>query len=522
MIKNIVIVGGGTAGWVSACVCLDKIPRNSDIKISVIEPKDIPIIGVGEATTNEFVALIKNSYHLGDEDEFLRETGSTYKLGIRHTDWHTVGQHYDNPNGFSTHNRVRFPQDSYDYLRIYHVAQNNMEHNAFLPNRAMIENKLYYIDVEPNNPYPEALGHIPGKRMFDYGDHAYHLATWETVDYLRKKCVATGRVNVVNDKVIDVIRDENGMVTKLKMEHTEIDGDFFIDCTGLKRTLIKENNKFVSFKNHFLLDTAVAFPEPYGEGEKIRTYTHAKAMKNGWMWESPTQNRMGRGYNFSSSLTSEEEVLKELEQEFGKEIDIKIRVKYESGHMEKTWVKNVLSTGLASSFIEPLEATSIHGTIKELKYFFENYFHGYLDMRGEAIQKSYNETISGFWWDVCDFILLHYQNSRQDSEFWRLSSHSDRLTDKLRNNLEVWKYRLPRPDDYHNGKRDSLMSLGNTLIYQTAIGMKLLNPELARKELEYYGLNDIVKEDMEHFKKLSSYIAPRMMDADQYYKTVLN
>lgn len=522
MIKHIIIVGGGTAGWTSACLCLDRIPKNSDIKITLIEPKDIPIIGVGEATTNEFVSLIKGSYHLGDEEEFLRETGSTYKLGIRHTDWHTVGKHYDNPNGFQTFNRVNFPISSYDYMRVYHIAQNHMEHNIFIPNRAMQENKLYYIDVEMNNPFPEVLGYVPGKRMYDFGDHAYHLATWETVDYLRKKCLATGRINIVNDKVLDVIRDENDIVTKLKMEHSTIEGDFFIDCTGFKRTLIAHKNKFISFKNNLLLDTAIAFPEEYKEGEKIRSYTHAKAMKNGWMWESPTQQRMGRGYNFCSELTSEEEVLKELEQQLGYVPDVKIRVKYDSGHMERTWVKNVLSTGLSSSFLEPLEATSIHGTIKELKYFFDNYFHGYIDMRGEAIQNSYNETISNFWSDVRDFILWHYQNTRQDSEFWRLSSHKDRLSDKLKFNMEVWKQKLPRPDDYHNGRRDSMMGLGNVLIYQTAIGMKLLDPELARKELDYYQLNEVIQNDMDYFKRLSAYVVPRMMSADEYYKKVLN
>lgn len=523
MIKHIIIVGGGTAGWATMCLALDRIHPRTNIKLTLIEPKDLPIIGVGESTTGLFPKLIKTCYHLGDEHEFLRETGSTYKYGIRHSDWRVIGEHFDNPNGFHTNNWVNYPQPEYDFLRIHHVAQNNMPHTIFLSNRAMAENKIYYVQgITPDNPYPNLLGSSAGDKFLDLNDHGYHLATWETVEYLRKKCMTTGRINLINDKVVDVIRDENDMVTKLKLEHGEVEADFFIDCTGFKRTLISHNNKFVSYKSNLLLDSAVAFPQVYQRGEKIRNYTHAKAMKNGWMWESPTQERMGRGYNYSSDLNTEDEILQELEEHFGYEVPVLARIKYNSGRMEKTWYKNVLATGLASAFLEPLEAASLHGTLREMEYFFENSFNGALDMRGDAVQNNFNEVIADFWDDVRDFMLWHYQNSRQDSEFWRQSSHKDRLSDKLRNNMEMWKYKMPRGDDYHNGKRESLMSLGNVLWYQTAIGMKILDPEVARKELEYFGLNPIIEQDMKHFKDMSDYILPKMMCTDEYYKTILN
>lgn len=522
MIKHIVIVGGGTAGWATMCLAIDRIHAHHNIKLTIIEPKDLPIIGVGESTTGQFPLLIKTCQHLGDEHEFLRVTGSTYKYGIRHSDWKFVGEHFDNPNGFITDNYTNYPQRNYDYLRIHHVAQNNMPHKIFLSNRAMAENKIYHIkNVPANNPYPEFIGNS-GSKFLDLGDHGYHLATWETVEYLRTKCLATGRINIVNDKVVDVIRDEKGMVTKLKLENSELEGDFFIDCSGFKRTLIKHENKFVPFKNHLLLDSAIAFPQLYKRGEKVKCYTHAKAMKNGWMWESPTQERMGRGYNYSSELNTEDEIMQELEEHFGYEVPVLARIKYDSGRMEKFWNKNVLSTGLASGFLEPLEAASLHSTLKQIEHFFETYFHGYLDMSDDVIQKRYNETIADFWDDIRDFMLWHYQNTRQDSEFWRQSSSPDRLSDKLKNNIEMWKYRLPREDDYHNGKRNSLLSLGNVLWYQTAIGMDLLDPELARKEIEYFGLQQNIDRDMEHFKKLSDYLIPLMTDTDDYYKTVLN
>lgn len=523
MIKHIVIVGGGTAGWATMCLAIDRISADHNIKLTIIEPKDLPIIGVGESTTGQFPLLIKTAKHLGDEAEFLRETGSTYKYGIRHSDWRVVGEHFDNPNGFATDNLTRYPTQDYDHLRIYHVAQNNMPHTAFLSNRAMAENKIYYMDYVPiANPYPGFLGKGGGPRFFDLNDHGYHLATWETVEYLRKKCLATGRINIINDKVVDVIRDENDMVTKLKLEHSEVEADFFIDCTGFKRTLIKHNNKFISYKNSLLLDSAIAFPQVYQRGEKIRCYTHAKAMKNGWMWESPTQERMGRGYNYSSDLNTEDEIMQELEEHFGYEVPVLARIKYDSGRMDKFWRKNVLSTGLASGFLEPLEAASLHSTMKQIEHFFEAYFHGHLNMSGEVIQDKYNETIADFWDDIRDFMLWHYQNSRQDSEFWRHSSHADRLSDKLRGNMELWKIRLPRNDDYHNGKKGSLLTLGNILWYQTAIGMKLLDPKLAQQELDYFGLNDVVKHDMKHYTELSDYMLPKLMDTDEFYKTVLN
>ena len=517
-VKSIVVVGGGTAGWLAATLLIDRIPPHAGTKITLVESKDIPVIGVGESTTAQLRYLLRNTHYLRNEEDFLVETGATYKYGILHEDWHTVGESFVSPLGGDFDNVTRFPHDKYDYMRIYHIAK-KFDYRHVYQSRCMIDSKVFYVEGERNNPYPEYIRES-GYTFLDTTDVAYHIDAYETGAFFRRKAVETGKIERVEGTIKEVKRDENGYVESLILEDgTHISGDLFFDCTGFSRVLKSEDNKFVSYSDKLLLDGAVLFPKEVYEGEEIRTYTKAKAMKNGWAFEIPLQRRLGRGYNFSSSFTDETKVVDELNEVYGEE-DVNVRgvIKYEPGRLSRFWDKNVVYTGISSGFLEPLEATTIHSTIKQVEHFLEVYYSDLIDVRNDALRNQYNRDMEYFYDDLRDLIIFHYQNTRQDTDFWVESSKSDKLSDKLARNMELWKTRMPRIQDFSDGPMINFLGLGNALWYQVAMGMHILDSDLAQKELEYYGLLSLAEKEFKDAVNVADYLTSRSMPAKDFYK----
>jgi tryptophan halogenase len=359
-IKNIVIVGGGTAGWSTAHQFLNK--SFSKTKVIVISTKEIPIIGVGESTTGTFRNLINLSNNVTNtsEIEFLKETKSTFKIGIKHSNWHTIGDYFYSPLGDDYHNDVNFPIFNYDDYRVYHIA-NNLNYNNSFQSILMNKNKLPII----NNKFVQN------------NSIAYHLDTYKVGQYLKRKAIKlTDRCSYVEGKVANTIFDKNGYLTDIITDNNQkISGDLFIDCSGFSKLLMnKFNNQWVSYKDNLLVNRAMPFYVENKKDEPIRNYTHAWAQKNGWLWEIPTQERLGCGYVYSDNHTTPEKAQEEIEKILGHKIEPLNDIKFEAGRFSKFWIKNVLSTGLSSAFVEPLEATSIHATTVQITHFIENYF----------------------------------------------------------------------------------------------------------------------------------------------------
>lgn len=515
-VNHIVIAGGGNTGWLVAATLIDRIPIGSNTKITLVESPDVPIIGVGESTTAQMRKLVRNAYFLGNEDEFLRETGSTYKYGIVHSDWQTVGKKFYSPIGGDFYNETRFPNENYDYMRVYHIAE-NLPYDYVYQSQCMAASKVFYVNGEKDNPYKDFIGES-GYSMLKTTDVAYHLDSYKVNEYIRKKCLGTKRITRVEATIKEAVRDHDGHVQYLKLSNgEEVSGDLFFDCSGFSRVLKLDSNKFNSYKDTLLLDTAIVFPESNQENTEIKTYTHAKAMKNGWMFEIPLQERTGRGYNFSSSHTSIEEAEKEVEEMYGKEIEVKKVINFEPGSVEVFWDKNVISSGIASGFFEPLEATTIHASLKQVEHFIEVYYHDSIDLKNKSLADQYNREMKYFYQDLHDFILFHYQNTRKDTAFWVDASSKDKLSDKLKSNFEMWKTRTPRVDDYSDGKMNNALGLGSTLWMQIGIGMNLFNSSLAKKELEYYNLYGAAKTTFKNMKDFSAYAIPKSMSASAYY-----
>ena len=336
-----------------------------------------------------------------------------------------------------------------------------------------------------------------------------------------------GQPEDTNDVVKGFKQDENGFVKYLTTKSgRKIKGDMFVDCTGFARVLIDkvEENKWVSYKDNLLVDSALNFNYKREEGEPIKNYTHAWAQKNGWCWEIPTQTRMGCGYVFSSQYTNfdkaHDEISKAVKKRYGKKIDVQRQIKFNTGRYEKFWVKNVLSSGLSSAFIEPLEATSIHATIMQVNHFIENYYKEDMPFKINELQDQYNGEMTMMWDNIRDFIIYHYITPRKDSKFWIDSNKEKRRSPKLKRLMKMWKHRMPRKVDYINDKHNNFYSIGNVLWYQIAIGMKLLNPKIAKRELKDYG---IYQNSAEQYKLITSEIEKHLeafTTTDEYYKTL--
>jgi len=512
-IKNIIIVGGGTAGWIAANSIINRTPPH--IKVKVIATPEIPIIGVGESTTGLMNDLIKHGgRHTGlNEIDFLKETESTFKIGIKHSDWHTVGEYFNSPIGDNWENDIGYPSGSYDWMRIYHVA-NKIKYNT-LQCRLMDQNKLHYFkdNIYQNIYEQKQIKEVPV---------AYHLDTYKVGQYLKKQALTSNRCEHIDDSVVDFNLDEKGYIDYVITKGGQnINGDFFIDCTGFHKVLISklENNKFISWADKLLVNEALNFNVPNEPDQPIRCYTHAWAQKNGWLWEIPTQKRMGCGYVFSNNHTTADKALEEIETVLNKKIEVRKVIKFEAGRMEKFWIKNCLSTGLSSAFVEPLEATSIHATLMQLNHFFEHYFKEDLPQTN-LFENAYNSEMTEMWDFFRDFIVMHYITPRNDTQFWIDASDENRKSDRLKTLLEKWKYRMPRVIDYISDINNNFYSIGNVLTYQILMGMNLLDPKVAQQELKSFLLYDVADMRYKEMQAILDQMLPKMIDGRDYFNQI--
>ncbi len=484
-IKKIIIVGGGTAGWITALNLLQK----TFCDITVISSKEIPIIGVGESTTGKLAELInlKGGFIDIDEKNLLQSTGSTYKIGIKHSNWHTKGKSFYSPLGTTVVNGNNYPNENYDLYRIYHIANEIGLENEFI-SKCMSNSKMPFFEYSNNF-------HI-----------AYHIDTYKFGNYIKEQVLKHDRVSHIEGIVDEVNKDDKG-VKYLKVNDKNITGDLYIDCSGFKRLLIGDE-QFKSYEDELLVNRAITFNI---KDKVINNYTHARAMNNGWMWEIPLQERKGCGYVFSDNHITPDNAKIEIENEIGREVEIQKDIKFNSGKIKNVWNKNVLSTGLATGFVEPLEATSIHMTVIQINHFIENYFTH--EMNFDTQQKQYNEDINVIWDDIKDFIRLHYISPRQDTNFWKDVSNT-KISDTLKNKLNIWKTRMPRYADYG---RNNFYELGNTLWYQILIGMKILNKDVALKELESFKLLNYAEELYTNTMDLNNQYFKNLISNQQYY-----
>ena len=417
--KSILIVGGGTAGWLAALVLAaeaKRLARRCDI--TVVESTKIGTVGVGEGTTSVFRHMLE---HLGlDEFEFMRETGATIKLGIRHKDWRKLGHHYDGP--LDVPEAVAGPG-----LDLYAVRAGKPVTDAHLFQHLINRGRapFAYRDERliPAGPY----------------HHAYHFDQSRTGAWLRTKAQD---IRLIDDQVKDVRVGPGGIEAVVLESGLSLSAEFYFDCTGFRRVLMdKLGSQWLSFTDVLPVNRAMPFWIDLEEGEEIDPVTLAWAQKNGWLWQIPTQERYGCGYVYSDAHLSPDEAQAEIETALGRSIEPRNDIKINSGRLKDAWVNNCVALGLSSSFLEPLEATSIHGTVVQLLI-----LSGIFGTGIEAKPEEYNALVARQVDDFRDFIRLHYVSKRRDSEFWQdiADTHPKAVTDWL----AFCEKRVPQRSDF--------------------------------------------------------------------------
>jgi tryptophan halogenase len=400
-IRSIVIVGGGTAGWMAAAVLSRSLPRER-VSITLVESPEIGIVGVGEATIPPLMVLNRL---LGiDEDEFLRKTSGTFKLGIEFRDWGAIGESYFHPFGAYGAELNSLPFHHH-WLRLgrHEDARSIDEYSMTV--MAARAGKFLRPPEDPRNVLSKL-------------SYAYHFDAALYGVFLREQAMARG-VARIEAKIVDVaLRAEDGFVETVTLDDgTAIAGDLFVDCSGFRGLLIEGALKtgYDDWSQWLPVDRAVAVP---CEGDGALTpFTRSTARSAGWQWRIPLQHRVGNGYVYCSRYISDDEAAATLMANLdGKPLAEPRQLRFVTGRRRKQWNKNVVSLGLASGFLEPLESTSIHlvqqGVVNLMSLFPDRGFD-------QADIDQYNRFCAADFERIRDFIVLHYHATRRsDSPFW--------------------------------------------------------------------------------------------------------
>lgn len=427
-IRNVVIVGGGAAGWMCAAGLARIVP--STVQITLVESEEIGTVGVGEATIptlmifNEFLGL--------NEDELVRRTQGTFKLGIEFIDWDRVGHSYFHP--FGTHGRdtIEF-KFHHLWLKLVHEAQGDAGRLAAIG--PLRDYNLCTLAAELgrfSRPGDDADSLLASLR------YAFHFDASLYAAMLREYAEARG-VQRVEGRIVEVKqRAEDGFIESVVLaDGATVEGQLFVDCSGFRGLLIDQTLKtgFRDWSRYLPCDRALAVPsELVGPPAP---YTRSFADKAGWRWRIPLQHRQGNGYVYSSSHIADDAAHDQLMANLeGRPIADPRPIRFRAGHRDKFWVKNCVAIGLAGGFIEPLESTSIHliqmGVARLILLFPDLGFSA-------ADIEEYNRQATLEYEQTRDFIVLHYKAThRDDSEFWRYCRHME-IPDSLAHKIELFR-----------------------------------------------------------------------------------
>lgn len=428
--EKILIVGGGTAGWMAANLM---VSRWKDVEICLLESADIGIIGVGEGSTPHlkfFFDTIDVS-----ESEWMPRCNATYKNGISFDNWSSAP-------GFDSYFHP-FPAQVDDYTV-----------PVFFENiRARIQG--YSVNAHPDHYFLETwltknnLGPIPAE-SFPFGvAYGYHFDSSLLGQFLAEKAISRG-VKRILGTVTEVVLDQNANVASVRLDDdSQLTADFFIDCSGFRSLLLQGalNVGFKSFKENLFNNAAVVMPTAISE--VIPPETRSTALSNGWAWKIPLTNRYGNGYVYSADYISPQQAELELRQHLGLlESDVAARhLQMKVGRAEKHWEKNCVAVGLSQGFIEPLEATALALSCETVMRFMKHYENGSFTNKFE---NQFNLEINTKFEGVRDYIVCHYKvNQRADSNYWRDNSVNTHLSDNLKQILHLWKSSKDFSGDMH-------------------------------------------------------------------------
>ena len=418
---DVVILGGGTAGWMAANI-MAKRWLSLDINITLVESLEIGSIGVGEGSTPQLKGFFD---FIGiDESDWMPRCHATYKNGITFKGWSS--------------------RPGYDsYFHPFPAATDAHAAQAFVYNCYLRRNHID-IDTHPDKYFlpaylaKEGLGPKPDYNFPFFVSYGYHFDSRCIGDLLKNHGKKNGII-YRQAKICEVIKSPNGNIDYVLTEDGDaISADFFVDATGFSGLLIQKTLKvpFVSFKQNLFNDSAVVLSTENAEGPN--SHTVSSAMKYGWRWDIPLTNRSGSGYVYSSDFCSHDDAETELRKSLGL-LDSAVSARHINmrvGRVEKHWYRNCLAVGLSQGFIEPLEATALHLVQETVDQFIDLFEQGNFSNK---LESQFNKIINDRFEGIRDYIVCHYHiNSRKDTDYWKENAENQHISDSLRHILSTW------------------------------------------------------------------------------------
>jgi flavin-dependent dehydrogenase len=427
MIKQkVLIVGGGTAGWMTACLMAKRWVTLGH-EVALVESKNIATIGVGEGSTPYLKKFF--DYLDVDEKEWMPLCNATFKANICFKHWSTV-------KGFEQYSHP-FPSevDQFNYSKFFAhtVAKRKGIMVEALPDKFLLGSALSARNLEP---LPST--NFPFESLYGYHFDAVLLGT-----FLQTKAVQLGvkhhiddidRVTLNNDGNIASVQSTNNDDTSLKT----YEADIFVDCTGFASRLSKQalNVPYVSFSDELCNDSAVTISTAVSNNHKP-VQTISTALSNGWAWAIPLTNRVGNGYVYSSSYLTKEQAENELRRHIGCSAELTARhLTFNVGRLNNSWTQNCVAIGLSHAFVEPLEATAIHMIQYTIEHFIDELEHGDFTTIN---RDKFNQSVNATYDSIKDYIVAHYRtNSRRDSQYWLDNANNNNVPQSVREMFSSW------------------------------------------------------------------------------------
>jgi len=432
---NFTVVGSGTAGWITALFLSSNYPWAN---ITVISSSEIGILGAGEGVTPHFLNFL-NKIGIPISD-IIKYCKGTFKNGIKFTNWNGDTRSYFHPF---------HDEGSFNCFKV--TDYNNSGLSAIVLDRIVNANSL---DECVFSSHVSEANLTKLQANSNLSDSKNILSKYDTIGSfslhfdaillakLLKRIAVSRRIRYIDDEVDKVITDDNGYIEALQTVAGDVyESDFVFDCSGFKRLIIGKhfNAPWKSYKESLPVNKAMPFFIDH-DNTNVPPYTEAIAMKYGWIWKIPVEGRFGCGYVYDSDLVSDEQILEEIKEMFGPDVESPRTFEFEAGRYETPWVKNCIAIGLSAGFIEPLEATSIMTSILSLDAFISHTL-GNINKDDFYIQR-YNKRVTKTHDDTFDFIFLHYLTKREDTEFW--TSFKDRpVPEAIQKLLEECKHTIP-------------------------------------------------------------------------------
>lgn len=461
---NIIVIGGGAAGWMTAIYAKHVYPES---RVTVVASNEIGILGAGESTTPmfiDFLDIVKIPFY-----ELIKHCGATIKVAAKFTNWDKGGGYYY--NSFSADEDIAIaelnsfidPINQYHSRAMVYSISKQEEQSEFDFNSKMADSNRF-----PFSYNSERLGHF--SLNFDA-----RLAA----EYFKKIAVEDRDIIYVDDEVVGFETDKYENISAINCKNNRIESDFVFDCSGFKRLIIGNHYKseWKSYSEYLPADKAFPFFLSHDQIAKgVVPYTNAVAMKYGWMWITPLQHRYGCGYVFDSSYISVEEAKREVEEYFGFEVNPPkpgLFFEFNPGMYKKIWIKNCISMGLSSGFIEPMEATAILSNLHSLKGLPKN-INSLLNY-SEKEKDQFNLEYELAQEEILSFIYLHYVTNREDTDFWKNFTINNKMPNFVHRILDKSKSKMLEYKDFENTR---MFALENYLFVMQGNGILDSSPYL--------------------------------------------